>query len=1338
MATTYAMRSNSTGSSSNSHQHIFFEFELDDSHITIAPTLPFAEIVDKDNSFLTILQLPQVEATLQSYQPIGAGARLPDQAQPPEGHSKTDIMEAIDGDEHAAMVPDIETPIEDLEDRNAVEELGSTSNASEVAGGSVTKTVDVMSIGATTLTAELLEDEDASVMLTGNNHFMDRTLDTTKSGEGNSTIGSINIDIDMDEKSISEVVADDCESRPLDAVEKEQQETSDGMANEIDPNSPAISEFKTSMNSSRVEKVAVPSDTDEASDDIPPVAAASEVQNQKQTTTQTLKTVDDHPQLSDKKGSCSQSENIKSKNVGVAMETASHTRSGFQQHTSPSGITGSLHKHSLSSLPSDSLHSIASFLKPIEWRNFGQCSKGSNKICREIFRRVRMHGFRCATEVVTAWKCGQHADAKELCALYVSAGVPIYPHSLGHSYHTLIWRLLKEAKHLEGQQAQHQGQQQTDNTDTSDRQAADSSTEPSPAIDSFYNERDDLRMREELILGSGKRGLTYLEEKAMFYTNSKTNESEAAKIRRANWRRRSMNGQGLPQAPLMPAPMPRLLAEMEGTHNGLDPWHTVGSVPSTRHRITRSNSFSDNRYRAPNVLLKIHRHLLDQHLFGRPGVDDGEGSMTAPPVSLSVDFFHPVFSLHPPEDTHRYRGNGARSLDHTTTGNSNLLPAFHQPSFGVNIESDGETSSARLAESIGSNFTDDSDSELETEMIFPRRNLMEPPHLNIADEMAAAGAALQPPAMVPPVPPVIPLGSRATSSSAAIIPETGALPQHIATQSGVLSNIDLDVYSASSKNISVGEDGDLKRRLIHHLRTRFMTYHIVLERYLSNNDSYSFDETIMDFWDEFFPQTANIQYYDKHTAVPRISRFEEFLTKPCPKAVGIIQCEIERVKLGPKKSVKGRFFPTYEYRLFIRHRPSDQMNEFLDTEFHTDYRKKRRDTVLMMAKTRCRQHTENSGTSAKKGTNSYYLTLPVQDDLDLHYRSVNGMEDSQKSFPNGVGSQTCPSQFSGLLARLQSNFYGTEFQIFTPFTVAMRRKSEPSLNKATSSPCGTLGSNLTPEDEVLSDCGRRSELVRRRNRFGRLSRKGRSRNDDKWTDPSEQYQTNSPPLTLRRSRSQDAAPGRNRKVSAAESCESKQLKPENQSLFFEWEDGGITYTANLLGSRPRIMDVCIPKVNPDGVGMEWKRYLKNCCRDHNPCSTTDRMLNHLKQLQIDGNMDEDGRLTNPPNFYDPEILASDTQKYSPPGDFGLLTLQNRPPWWNVELGSFVLNFGGRVSVASVKNFQLCDRNDQDHIMLQFGRIEGRHAFTMDFRYPLTAVQAFGIAISSLQSKISFG
>ena len=164
------------------------------------------------------------------------------------------------------------------------------------------------------------------------------------------------------------------------------------------------------------------------------------------------------------------------------------------------------------------------------------------------------------------------------------------------------------------------------------------------------------------------------------------------------------------------------------------------------------------------------------------------------------------------------------------------------------------------------------------------------------------------------------------------------------------------------------------------------------------------------------------------------------------------------------------------------------------------------------------------------------------------------------------------------------------------------------------------------------------------------------------------------------------------------------------------------------------MDVCIPKVTTDGVaGIDWKRYLE-ACDDTDECG----MINCFRQLQQ--------RLADEQSAAAGDDFAGNRDSESEAGDndedgatdFGLMALQNRPPWWNIELGSFVLNFGGRVSVASVKNFQLCDRNDHDRIMLQFGRIQGRHSFTMDFQHPLTAVQAFSIAISSLQSKISFG
>uniref|UniRef100_A0A1I8FWT6 Tubby-like protein n=1 Tax=Macrostomum lignano TaxID=282301 RepID=A0A1I8FWT6_9PLAT len=67
--------------------------------------------------------------------------------------------------------------------------------------------------------------------------------------------------------------------------------------------------------------------------------------------------------------------------------------------------------------------------------------------------------------------------------------------------------------------------------------------------------------------------------------------------------------------------------------------------------------------------------------------------------------------------------------------------------------------------------------------------------------------------------------------------------------------------------------------------------------------------------------------------------------------------------------------------------------------------------------------------------------------------------------------------------------------------------------------------------------------------------------------------------------------------------------------------------------------------------------------------------------------------------------------------------------------SYVLNFHGRVTQASVKNFQIVRDNDVDQIVMQFGRISD-DLFTMDFAYPLCPLQAFGIALSSFDSKLA--
>ena len=48
---------------------------------------------------------------------------------------------------------------------------------------------------------------------------------------------------------------------------------------------------------------------------------------------------------------------------------------------------------------------------------------------------------------------------------------------------------------------------------------------------------------------------------------------------------------------------------------------------------------------------------------------------------------------------------------------------------------------------------------------------------------------------------------------------------------------------------------------------------------------------------------------------------------------------------------------------------------------------------------------------------------------------------------------------------------------------------------------------------------------------------------------------------------------------------------------------------------------------------------------------------------------------------------------------------NRQPMWNETTQSYVLNFNGRVTQASVKNFQITGVDDPNDTIMQFGRIK---------------------------------
>ncbi|ERE71135.1 tubby-related protein 2 [Cricetulus griseus] len=100
--------------------------------------------------------------------------------------------------------------------------------------------------------------------------------------------------------------------------------------------------------------------------------------------------------------------------------------------------------------------------------------------------------------------------------------------------------------------------------------------------------------------------------------------------------------------------------------------------------------------------------------------------------------------------------------------------------------------------------------------------------------------------------------------------------------------------------------------------------------------------------------------------------------------------------------------------------------------------------------------------------------------------------------------------------------------------------------------------------------------------------------------------------------------------------------------------------------------------------------------------------------------------------YDQDSILSRLQKGA---RHGLLLLQNKAPSWSDESGAYVLNFHGRVTRASVKNFQIVHPDEPDHLVLQFGRV-APNIFTMDFRYPLCPLQAFAICLSSFDGKLA--
>lgn len=78
-----------------------------------------------------------------------------------------------------------------------------------------------------------------------------------------------------------------------------------------------------------------------------------------------------------------------------------------------------------------------------------------------------------------------------------------------------------------------------------------------------------------------------------------------------------------------------------------------------------------------------------------------------------------------------------------------------------------------------------------------------------------------------------------------------------------------------------------------------------------------------------------------------------------------------------------------------------------------------------------------------------------------------------------------------------------------------------------------------------------------------------------------------------------------------------------------------------------------------------------------------------------------------------------------------LMMHNKAPIWNETSQVYQLDFGGRVTQESAKNFQIEYLGRQ---VMQFGRIDG-NAYTLDFQYPFSALQAFSVALANVTQRL---
>eukprot|EP00397_Hematodinium_sp_SG-2012_P016148 GEMP01016466.1.p1 GENE.GEMP01016466.1~~GEMP01016466.1.p1 ORF type:complete len:327 (+),score=67.85 GEMP01016466.1:236-1216(+) len=159
-------------------------------------------------------------------------------------------------------------------------------------------------------------------------------------------------------------------------------------------------------------------------------------------------------------------------------------------------------------------------------------------------------------------------------------------------------------------------------------------------------------------------------------------------------------------------------------------------------------------------------------------------------------------------------------------------------------------------------------------------------------------------------------------------------------------------------------------------------------------------------------------------------------------------------------------------------------------------------------------------------------------------------------------------------------------------------------------------------------------------------------------------------------------------VQSSKSVVSADLREETAAIQFK------PHTLRKKGITPRQILVTLPYVDPQS-GCRYE------CKEENLLS----LAEHYSQTSVR----ED----------DKECVT---------------TYVTKNPTWCRQLQSYTLNFNGRVTEASIKNFQLVRTEDANETFLQFGRVS-KDTFNLDIRHPFSVCQAFAIALSLFDYKL---